>query len=51
MFSNLALAPASTTSTASNSTDAVTFVIVGIVVVALFLGIVIRILRRNRLNK
>lgn len=33
------------------STDPVAFVIVGVIVLVLFLGIVIRVLRRNRLKK
>lgn len=49
MFSNLIPATTSTTSTASN--DPIAFIVVGVVVLVLFLGIVIRVLRRNRLKK
>lgn len=51
MFSNLTPAAASASSSLNDTADPVAFVIVGIIVVVLFLGIVIRILRRNRLKK
>ncbi|WP_192496970.1 hypothetical protein [Gulosibacter chungangensis] len=50
MFSILSAQTAST-APAETSTDPVAFVIVGVIVLVLFLGIVIRILRRNRLKK
>ncbi|QUY63482.1 hypothetical protein [Gulosibacter molinativorax] len=50
MFSNLSQA-SSTTPASTYSADPVAFVIVGAVVVVFFLGLVIRILRRNRLKK
>lgn len=51
MFPNLSSVATSATPAASASTDSVTFVVVGVIVAVLFLGIVIRILRRNRLKK
>lgn len=50
MFSILP-AQSSSAAPAEASTDPVTFIVVGVIVLVLFLGIVIRVLRRNRLKK
>lgn len=50
MFSNLSLT-VSTASASTYSADPVAFIIVGAIVLVFFLGLVIRILRRNRLKK